>query len=591
VATSTPWPEVVNPGPNNLHVLLVLPQEIGPNWYLSEDNFELFGWDLTLTGEKTEIAPCASVEAWYGLNKTSVDVMLDEIADLDGYDALAIMPASKKNSAPYGDLLDSPEMLAHIQDAYTGGKVVYATCGGVRVLAAADILEGKSVAGEESFEGEYLAAGATYIPGRVMPVIEGNLVTTVNGLYFQVEDSEAVAVALENTMPEQEKVPGDVDTLTYEVDVRNTSWTRTFGGASADGGRAIQQTSDGGYILAGYTYSFGAGYADLYLIKTDKDGNLEWSNAYGGAGWEYGFSVVEMEDGGYLSVGYTTSNGMGGRDVYLVKTDGVGNLLWSKTYGGAGLDVGKGVDIAPDGGYILVGYTESFGAGQNDVYVVKTDPDGNEEWARTFGGDQSELGMAVKALANGGYVFTGTTGSFDVDNRDAYLVRTDAEGKEIWSKTYGNVEGFLAYEIGNDVQLSPDNGYVLAGNHNTGQSSSGGELLNIYLLKTDENGNEVWTSSAGRGPFYDYGSALMVMPDGGYTVVGTTKSGSDNNDLYLVRFDESGNILWQKSFGNFASEWGSGLALSSDGGMVMVGHTNSFGAGSFDMWLLKVNIE
>ena len=589
--TATSWPKVVTLGPHDIQALLVLPKDLGPNWYLSEDFFESFGWNLTLTGAAAEIAPCRSVQAWYGLNKTEVDVRLADIVDLSAFDILAIMPASKKNAAPYGDLLDSPEMPRLIQEAYADGKVVYATCGGVRVLAAADILAGKTVAGEESFAEEYAAAGATYLPGKVMPVIQGNLVTTVNGLYFQVEDAEAVAVALEEALPADADAPGEVQTLSYEVAERSTAWTRTYGGLSAEGGSAVRQTSDGGYIIAGYTFSFGAGYADLYLVKVDAQGNLEWSNAYGGAGWEYGYAVAQTTDGGYVAAGYTTSSGMGGRDVYLVRTDAQGELLWQQTYGGEGLDVGKGLDVALDGGFIIAGYTESSGAGQNDILLVKTGADGDEQWMRTFGGDQSETGMAVRALESGGYALVGSTGSFGVVSRDAYLVRTDDEGVEIWSRTFGNAEGFLAFETGNALQATSDGGFILAGVHNAAEGGTGGELMNMYLVKTDENGAETWSAAAGRSTFYDYGYAIVEMPGGGFAVAGTTKSGSDNNDIYLAGFDALGTLLWDKSFGDFASEWGAGLAITADGGLLIVGQTNSFGAGSFDVWLVKVIVE
>lgn len=593
--TDTPRP-AATPTPalpaGDVEVLLLLSHRYGANYYLNRDNYEQFGWHVTTTAVEKSVPACAP-----GTTSVRVHRLLSEIGDVAEYDVVAIMPASKFGTQPFVDLLDSPEAMDLIRAAAAESMPIYASCSGVRLLAAAGILEGRQVIGEPRFKDEYEAAGATYIEGQPPPVIDGNIVTARRGLYYHLDNGDAVAIALEALYPEgrqtgaaatSQKQDAATSTQAFAFEQEGATWTRTFGGPSAEGGRAVQQTSDGGFVIGGYTYSFGSGEADVYLVKTDAEGNVQWARAFGGPGWEYGFSVTEMQDGGFAVTGYTTSYGAGSRDVYLIRTDAQGDEVWSRTFGGPGVDVGQAVSETGDGGLILVGYTDSFGAGENDVYLIRTNAQGQEIWSKTFGGEGPERGDAVSATSDGGFVLVGATGSFGAGNRDVYLIKTDAEGNELWSKTYGYGGRVEAYDWGHEVQDTSDGGYIVVGDSNAPAVTGATELMNVYLVKTDAEGNEEWSQGLGTGSHYDYGNSVREMEDGGYVAVGAAYR-MGRNDVYAVKVDAGGNWVWSRTFGDLRAEWGSAVTVTDDGGIVIVGHTDSFGAGSFDVWLLRVD--
>jgi hypothetical protein len=238
----------------------------------------------------------------------------------------------------------------------------------------------------------------------------------------------------------------------------NVQWAKTYGGINADFAYSVQQTSDGGYIVAGTTYSFGVG-GDILLIKTDANGNVIWAKTYGGTGYDEAYSVQQTSGGGYIVAGTTNSFGAGGFDVFLIKTDAFGNVQWAKTYGEAGNDAANSVRQTSDGGYIVAGGTHSFSAGWGDIFLIKTNASGNLQWAKTYGGTSEDWASSVQQTSDGGYIVAGYTASFGAGGGDVFLVKIDTFGNLQWVKTYGGTGSDQA----RSVQQTSDGGYIVAG--------------------------------------------------------------------------------------------------------------------------------
>ncbi len=361
-----------------------------------------------------------------------------------------------------------------------------------------------------------------------------------------------------------------------------TSWNKTYGGASADYAYSVVQTSDEGFALAGGTYSYGAGNGDFWLVKTDSSGNVAWSRTYGGNLSDLACSVVQTSDGGYALAGYTNSFGAGSADSWLVKTDSAGNMLWNKTYGGARYDLAYSIVQTSDGGYALAGYTGSYGAGAFDSWLVKTDSAGNMLWNKTYGGAGDDLAYSVVLTSDGGYAIAGYTYSYGAGSTDAWLVKTDGSGNMLWSKTYGGTGN----EDAHSVVLTSDGGYAIAGS-----TASYGGGWDMWLVKTDSAGNMLWNKTYG-GAGNDVGFSMVQTNDRGYAIAGYTYSYGVGiptySNLWLVKTDSAGNMLWNKTYGGANHDRAQSVVRTSDGGYALAGYTGSYGAGAYDFWLVKL---
>jgi len=361
-----------------------------------------------------------------------------------------------------------------------------------------------------------------------------------------------------------------------------TEWNKTYGGMGDDEALSMVRSSDGGYALAGYANSSGAGDYDFWLVRTDSAGNALWNRTYGGTNTDQAYDLVQTVDGGYALAGVTLSFGFGAGkgDFWLVKTDASGNAQWNKTYGGTGRDGAYGGLVqTADGGYALAGYTNSFGAGSYDFWLVKTDASGTMQWNKTYGGTHEDVAYSLVQTADGGYALAGDTYSFGAGDCNSWLVKTGASGNAQWNKTYGgtNHDEVLAL-----VQTG-DGGYALAGY----TDSFGAGFYDFWLVKTGASGNAQWNKTYG-GTDYDEALALVQTEDGGYALAGLTSSfGAGSYDFWLVKTDASGNAQWNQTYGGTGGDYANALVQTLDGGYALAGLTDSCGAGSYDFWLVK----
>ena len=375
-------------------------------------------------------------------------------------------------------------------------------------------------------------------------------------------------------------------------DTTPITFIKTYGGKENDFGYSVKQTTDGGYILTGSTNSFGNGNYDVYLIKTNSQGTEEWNKTLGGSNQEGGYSVQQTTDGGYIVTGNTYSYGNGEYDVWLIKTDSQGIIEWNKTFGGSEYDDGRSVQQTTDGGYIITGKTDSFGNGGYDVYLIKTNSNGNEEWNKTFGGSNWDVGNSVQQTSDGGYIITGYTFSFGNVNgqNDVWLIKTDSNGNEEWNQTFGGSQN----EYGSSIQLTTDGGYIITGSTVYTENFDG----DVLLIKTNSEGIEEWNKTFGGTDFYS-GSSVQQTTDGGYIISGYTivdynpRWGNSNVDVYLIKTNSNGNEEWNKTFGGNKSDRGHSVQQTTDGGYIITGSTSSFGSFTHDsdIWLIKTDSE
>ncbi len=359
-------------------------------------------------------------------------------------------------------------------------------------------------------------------------------------------------------------------------------WSRMYGGTEVDLCKSVHESADGGFILGGRT-NFSPSDVDAWLVKTDVNGNAEWTRMLGGTLTEAANDVVIRSGGGYAMAGLTTSYGAGQEDVYFATYSAVGDPQAISYWGGASWDMANALVETTDGGFAIGGETRSFGAGESDFWLIKTDAAGEDQWTQTFGGYAAEVCYSVQQLADGGYALAGYTTSFGAGEADAWLVRTSSTGQMLWSRTFGWGTNDVAY----DMIKTSDGGFALAGHT---QSGGSGER-DFYLVKTDGNGTLEWVHTYG-GAFDEFCYSLQQTSDGGYILAGSTYSfGAGNDDVWLVRLSSTGTILWSRTFGGGNTEYCESVAVTSNGGFVLGGQTLSFGAIDWDIWLVRTGTD
>ena len=348
----------------------------------------------------------------------------------------------------------------------------------------------------------------------------------------------------------------------------DTEWSVMFGGTDLDVSYSVQQTADGGYIVVGETNSYGAGCEDAWLVKTDSGGNKEWGKTFGGTISDGAYSVQQTSDGGYILAGYTWSYGDASNDFWLVKTDSDGNEEWDRTFGGTCNDRAYYVQQTADGGYILAGYTWSYGAGNRDFWIVKTDSNGNKQWDKTFGGTDYDVAQSIQQTMDDGYILAGYTKSYGAGDYDAWLVKIDSGGNKQWDQTFGGTDEDVAFS----VQQTTDGGYIVAGYTESYGCCDGWH--DFWVLKTDPSGNEQWNRTFGRGE----ARYVQQTTDGGYIIAGS----------WIMKTDSNGNAQWNKtSFcdPDYILMLGAySVQQTTDGGYILP--LGGYGIGDF--WLIKL---
>lgn len=333
--------------------------------------------------------------------------------------------------------------------------------------------------------------------------------------------------------------PSDKDMLLVKADVfGDTLWCKVFDDVSDGMGRDVIETNDDNLVLAGTTNSPSGNDADIYLLKTDPSCNVLWSNAIGGAGDDYGLSVQQTPDNGYVITGYTSGNGIAHSNVFIAKANKNGDPVWMKNYGGEAPDRGNSVICTSDGGFVVCGYTRSFGAGMFDVYLIKINSEGDSLWTKTYGGPGTDCGMSIQQTTDNGFIIAGYTNSFGAGDSDIYLIRTDETGEVIWTTTIGGA----FYDISTSVINSDDGGFIVAGYG----ESFGNNSIDAYLIKINHLGDTLWMQVFG-DDFIDYGNSVMHTSDGGYLIGGTAfrenSWGLLSSDVYLIKTDENGLMV------------------------------------------------
>lgn len=419
----------------------------------------------------------------------------------------------------------------------------------------------------------------------------------------------------------------------------DTSWG---GGKGSDNCRVLKQTSDGGYIIGGESTSDATGNktsvnyggSDYWVVKVDANGNKQWDKSFGGTNYEYLYSLQQTTDGGYILGGYSssgvsgnkTSIRWGGEDYWIVKLDSDGNKQWEKSFGGTRIDSDyddlRVVQQTSDGGFILGGVATSgtsvcktdAGYGGSDYWIVKTDASGNKQWDKCYGGDGYDDLTSLQQTSDGGFILAGMSYSGVSGNKtstnfgglgDYWIVKTDTNGNIQWQQDYG---GSSDDQWPNVLQTS-DGGYIIGGHSSSGVSGNKTSLSfggnDYWVLKLDSSGKKVWEQSYG-GTSDDYLNSIQQTSDGGYILGGTSSSGISGNktstnyggtgDYWVVKIDVNGIKQWEESFGGASGDYLSSLQQANDGGFILGGTSYSSPSGNKttvyygngDYWIIKL---
>ncbi|MBL0048485.1 MAG: T9SS type A sorting domain-containing protein [Bacteroidetes bacterium] len=365
------------------------------------------------------------------------------------------------------------------------------------------------------------------------------------------------------------------------ISFAQVTFQKIYGGPEKDFTSSVRQTPDGGYILACNTQGTTNTSPNIYLLKTDNNGIILWSKTIGGTAYESASAVESTFDKGFIIWGqkFTPVGALSGIwSLLLIKADSIGGILWTKEFNFTNGDDANSIKQTKDGGFIIAG----SGNHGNIVYIFRTDSIGNTSWAKKFDGVSNERASSVQETADGGYIISGYTRSFGAGDDDFYLIKTDSTGNLLFSKTFGGAGS----DISNSSLQTADGGFIVLGTTNSFASGT----IDVYLVKTDSAGNLMWSKTYG-GPGSDFGYRIEQTSDGGFVISGHTNSfGAGSNDALIIKTNSTGSLLWSKTYGGLQSDYGLSILQTTDKGFILGGTTESFGAaGGDDVYLIKTD--
>jgi uncharacterized delta-60 repeat protein len=372
------------------------------------------------------------------------------------------------------------------------------------------------------------------------------------------------------------------------------SWAKAYGKSFAEKATSIQQTSDGGYVVAGLTESFGAGEKDAWILKLNAGGTVEWQKTYGGAGPDEIYSIRQTSDGGYIASGSMSPIGAGesAEGIWVIRLASDGAILWQKLYGNARPGRADSIQQTADGGYVVAGGVD-LGGERSAALVLKLASDGSTAWQSTYSGQQPEEAYSIVQTTDGGYIVGGyampSYKPYATTGYDFWAMKLYPDGSLAWQK---------AYDAGMDqlssIQQTSDGGFIVAGD-TIGSVSYDSGICDVWILKLNPDGSVAWHGTYG-GPdrnHQDHAACIRQTSDGGFIVAGQTESfGAGKNDVWILKLNPDGAIVWQKTYGGKGSDEAACIRQASDGGFIVAGCTKSFGDGiNTDVWILKLNAD
>lgn len=362
-------------------------------------------------------------------------------------------------------------------------------------------------------------------------------------------------------------------------------WARTYGGNDTDVPSSMDKTLDGGFVIAGKTSSSSsAGYNDIVITKIDGRGIVQWHRLIGGSNDEGATGIRQTPDGGYIVVGYSGVHGPSYSDLLLFKLSSTGELIWQKTIAGNYGDDGNSLALTADGGFVVSGGWASAARGI-DYWVNKFDANGNPQWQKLYGGTSPDVPVQIKPTSEGGYIVLGYSYSYGSGgNPTIWIIKLNASGDLQWQKEY------LTDSLPRAIASTSDGGFVFLADVVANLAGD----TDVFAMKVNSSGDRVWARILG-GPNDDSGGSLLIASDGGVVFSATTASfGHGANDLWLVKMSSSGAILWQRTYGGTKND-GAGiidtLLEGGSGSLLVGGTTENWGSGKSDIWTLRLFSE